>query len=83
MTTEVMAARSAGARAVKLFPAVAAGGRETVTALSAPFPGVLFVPTGGIAQEEVADYLALPGVVVVGAHGWCPWSCAPSPPGRG
>ena len=35
-------------------------------ALSAPFPNVKFVPTGGITQESRHEYLALDSVLGVG-----------------
>jgi 2-dehydro-3-deoxyphosphogluconate aldolase / (4S)-4-hydroxy-2-oxoglutarate aldolase len=37
-----------------------------VRALAAPFPGLRFVPTGGIGEEDVAGYLADPAVLAVG-----------------
>ncbi len=58
-----------GLDTVKLFPAEAVGGLTTLRALSAPFPGVRFVPTGGIPQDSAADYLANPSVVAVGGSG--------------
>jgi 2-dehydro-3-deoxyphosphogluconate aldolase/(4S)-4-hydroxy-2-oxoglutarate aldolase len=37
-----------------------------VAALSAPFRGVRFIPTGGIDEDNAAGYLALPSVLAVG-----------------
>jgi 2-dehydro-3-deoxyphosphogluconate aldolase / (4S)-4-hydroxy-2-oxoglutarate aldolase len=54
--TEVLAAMSAGARLLKLFP-VAAVGPRYLQALRAPFPHAAFVPTGGIALSEIRGYL--------------------------
>jgi 2-dehydro-3-deoxyphosphogluconate aldolase/(4S)-4-hydroxy-2-oxoglutarate aldolase len=54
--TEVLAAMSAGARLLKLFPAAAVGERY-LQALRAPFPHAAFVPTGGIALSEIRGYL--------------------------
>jgi 2-dehydro-3-deoxyphosphogluconate aldolase/(4S)-4-hydroxy-2-oxoglutarate aldolase len=54
--TEVLAAMSAGARLLKLFPAAAVGTRY-LQALRAPFPHAAFVPTGGIALSEIRAYL--------------------------
>jgi 2-dehydro-3-deoxyphosphogluconate aldolase/(4S)-4-hydroxy-2-oxoglutarate aldolase len=62
--TEVMAAVELGASAVKLFPAEL-GGPAYLRALRGPFPGVPFVPVGGVAADAVADYLAA-GAVAVG-----------------
>src|ERR1700720_3677988 len=64
--TEVIAARLAGFQILKLFPAHQAGGVEMLQALGAPFPDVLFCPTGGITRATAADYLALPNVACVG-----------------
>ena len=64
--TEVIAARHAGFNLLKLFPAQQAGGVAMLQALRAPFPDVLFCPTGGITRASAQDYLALPNVVSVG-----------------
>jgi 2-dehydro-3-deoxyphosphogluconate aldolase / (4S)-4-hydroxy-2-oxoglutarate aldolase len=54
--TEILTARDLGAPAVKLFPAPV-GGPAYIRALRGPIPGVPFVPTGGIAVEDVRAYL--------------------------
>ena len=64
--TEVIAARLAGFNLLKLFPAQQAGGVAMLQALRAPFPDVLFCPTGGITRAGAQDYLALPNVLSVG-----------------
>jgi 2-dehydro-3-deoxyphosphogluconate aldolase/(4S)-4-hydroxy-2-oxoglutarate aldolase len=64
--TEVIAARLAGFNILKLFPAHQAGGVEMLRALGAPFPDVLFCPTGGITRAAAPEYLALPNVVAIG-----------------
>jgi 2-dehydro-3-deoxyphosphogluconate aldolase/(4S)-4-hydroxy-2-oxoglutarate aldolase len=64
--TELIAARNAGFNVLKLFPAEQAGGIAMLRALGAPFPDVLFCPTGGITRASAPDYLALPNVVCVG-----------------
>ena len=64
--TELQTALDAGRDVVKFFPAAAAGGTAMVAALAAPFPSVRFVPTGGIASADLADYLRLPAVLAVG-----------------
>jgi len=35
-------------------------------ALGAPFPDVVFCPTGGITRQTASDFLALPNVACVG-----------------
>lgn len=64
--TEIMRAIDAGLRTVKLFPARQLGGLAGLRALAAPFPGLGFVPTGGIGPDELRDYLGEPAVVAVG-----------------
>ena len=64
--TEVLAARLAGFNILKFFPAHQAGGVEMLRALGAPFPDVLFCPTGGITRAGAPEYLALPNVVAIG-----------------
>lgn len=64
--TEIIAALDLGLTAVKFFPAGQYGGAATVKALSDPFRGVGFIPTGGISDANLADYLALPQVLAVG-----------------
>src|SRR5271168_3192521 len=64
--TELISARAAGFSVLKLFPAQQAGGLAMLQALGAPFPDVLFCPTGGITRATAADYLALPNVACVG-----------------
>lgn len=64
--TDVIAARIAGYNVLKLFPAEQAGGIPMLRALGAPFPDVLFCPTGGISRATAPDYLALGNVACVG-----------------
>jgi 2-dehydro-3-deoxyphosphogluconate aldolase/(4S)-4-hydroxy-2-oxoglutarate aldolase len=70
--TEIQAALELGITTVKFFPARASGGVEAVKALSAPFPGVRFVPTGGIDADDCAEYLRLPSVLAVGGSWMVP-----------
>ncbi len=64
--SEVMAGMAHGFRTFKFFPATAAGGIAALQALAGPFPGVRFCPTGGIAGDNAAEWLARPNVVAVG-----------------
>jgi 2-dehydro-3-deoxyphosphogluconate aldolase / (4S)-4-hydroxy-2-oxoglutarate aldolase len=65
--SEVMLARRLGAKAVKLFPG-SSGGPSYLKALSGPFPDVPFIPTGGVALGNIADWFAA-GAIAVGAGG--------------
>ncbi|MGZ5202654.1 MAG: bifunctional 4-hydroxy-2-oxoglutarate aldolase/2-dehydro-3-deoxy-phosphogluconate aldolase [Telluria sp.] len=64
--SEVMAAREAGFRQLKLFPAVPAGGVGMLSAIAGPLPDVTFCPTGGISIETAPQFLALKNVACVG-----------------
>jgi 2-dehydro-3-deoxyphosphogluconate aldolase/(4S)-4-hydroxy-2-oxoglutarate aldolase len=64
--TEIMRAMSYGISVVKLFPAEAYGGLKAIKAISAAFPSVRFVPTGGISEENLIDYLSAPRVLACG-----------------
>src|SRR4051812_4056983 len=64
--SEIEAARSVGARLLKLFPAELLGGAAYVRALCGPYREVRFLPTGSITPETAPGYLALPQVVAVG-----------------
>jgi 2-dehydro-3-deoxyphosphogluconate aldolase / (4S)-4-hydroxy-2-oxoglutarate aldolase len=61
-----MGALERGFDTVKFFPAEPAGGITALKALAGPFPDVRFCPTGGIAEEHVANWLSLPNVLAVG-----------------
>jgi 2-dehydro-3-deoxyphosphogluconate aldolase / (4S)-4-hydroxy-2-oxoglutarate aldolase len=62
---EAMNAAELGFRAMKLFPAVAAGGLEFLRAVAGQLPELRFCPTGGINPGNVRDFLKLPNVPCV------------------
>lgn len=64
--SEAMTAYELGFRAMKFFPAEAAGGSAYLKSLAGPLPDIRFCPTGGISAERAADYLALSNVDCVG-----------------
>jgi 2-dehydro-3-deoxyphosphogluconate aldolase/(4S)-4-hydroxy-2-oxoglutarate aldolase len=59
-------ALDAGIDVVKLFPAALIGGLPMLHALSAPFPLVRYLPTGGITADTMPDWIADPHVLAVG-----------------
>jgi 2-dehydro-3-deoxyphosphogluconate aldolase/(4S)-4-hydroxy-2-oxoglutarate aldolase len=61
--TEASIAWSAGASAVKLFPAGSLG-PEFVRAIRAPLPHIPLVPTGGVGADDVGPYLDAGAVAV-------------------
>jgi len=55
--TEVVAAWSAGADVVKIFPCGAMGGASYIKSLKAPLPQVEMIPTGGVSVKTAADFI--------------------------
>ncbi len=64
--TEIQMALEHGITTVKFFPAEAVGGIKTLKAFAAPFGQVTFVPTGGITEKNLLDYLSFAPVVACG-----------------
>lgn len=64
--SEIEAALELGLTTVKFFPAEAAGGLKMIKAMAAPYVGVKFMPTGGINQNNVKDYLAYDRIIACG-----------------
>ena len=64
--TEIITAMSYGIELVKFFPCSNYGGLGTLKALSAAFPTVTFLPTGGISADNVREYLAFDKIVACG-----------------
>lgn len=58
-----------GLEVVKFFPAEQAGGLPYIKAISAPYTGIKFMPTGGINPENVRDYLSYNRILACGG-GW-------------
>lgn len=63
---DVEQALECGLEAVKFFPAEAAGGLKMIKALAAPYGSLKFMPTGGINQSNVRDYMACGSVLACG-----------------
>lgn len=64
--TEIMQALDMGITTVKFFPANVYGGLKALKALSAPFPQVKFIPTGGVNRENLDEFLAFDKIAAVG-----------------
>jgi 2-dehydro-3-deoxyphosphogluconate aldolase/(4S)-4-hydroxy-2-oxoglutarate aldolase len=64
--SEISSAIEMGLDLVKFFPAEACGGLEYLKAISAPFGGMRFIPTGGIDESNLLGYLRFPRVVACG-----------------
>jgi 2-dehydro-3-deoxyphosphogluconate aldolase/(4S)-4-hydroxy-2-oxoglutarate aldolase len=70
--TEIQTAWNLGLRLVKFFPAGIAGGAAAVRALAAIFRDMRFMPTGGIREADLPDYLAIPAVIACGGSWLAP-----------
>jgi 2-dehydro-3-deoxyphosphogluconate aldolase/(4S)-4-hydroxy-2-oxoglutarate aldolase len=66
--SELGAAAKRGLRLCKFFPAGTAGGPNALAGISAPFAhlGIRFIPTGGVTEATIGDWLKLPSVAAVG-----------------
>jgi len=70
--TEIMQAQSFNLDVVKFFPANVYGGAAAIKALSAPFGGMRFVPTGGVSAKNIGDFLSLSCIPAVGGSWMVP-----------
>lgn len=64
--TDIEAALDMGLENLKLFPAEALGGVEYLKALGGPYKKVKFIPTGGIQQSNLLNYLSQQNVMACG-----------------
>ena len=64
--TEIMQALELGITTVKFFPANVYGGLKALKALSAPFPQVKFIPTGGVDRGNIDEFLAFDKIAAIG-----------------
>ena len=64
--TEIMQALELGITTVKFFPANIYGGLKALKALSAPFPQVRFIPTGGVDRGNIDEFLSFDKVIAIG-----------------
>ncbi len=64
--TEIMAALELGITTVKFFPANVYGGLKAMKALSAPFPQIKFIPTGGVDRSNIDEFLAWEKIAAIG-----------------
>ena len=64
--SEMEQAMELGLDFVKFFPAEPAGGLPMIKAVAAPYTNLTFMPTGGINENNVRDYLAFKKIVACG-----------------
>lgn len=72
--TEITTAMKLGLNVVKFFPANIYGGLAALKALSAPFIGMKFIPTGGVNAKNLGEFISAPFVHAVGGSWVCPES---------
>ncbi|HHU73362.1 MAG TPA: bifunctional 4-hydroxy-2-oxoglutarate aldolase/2-dehydro-3-deoxy-phosphogluconate aldolase [Clostridiales bacterium] len=64
--SDIEQALELGLEVVKFFPAEAAGGLSMIKAMSAPYTGIKFMPTGGINMKNLLSYLDFPKIIACG-----------------
>lgn len=64
--TEALSAQRLGFNTLKFFPAERSGGVRWLRDMAAPLPDIQWMPSGGIGENLVEEYLALANVACVG-----------------
>lgn len=66
--SDLTLATARGVRLAKFFPAGVAGGPKALSGIAAPFAhlGIRFIPTGGVTEATIGEWLAIKQVVAVG-----------------
>ncbi len=64
--SEVIRGLNKGLEIVKFFPAEQAGGLAMIKAMAAPFTTLKFMPTGGINEKNMRDYLSFNKIAACG-----------------
>ncbi|MER2151158.1 MAG: bifunctional 4-hydroxy-2-oxoglutarate aldolase/2-dehydro-3-deoxy-phosphogluconate aldolase [Candidatus Limivicinus sp.] len=64
--TEIMMAKKHDLKVLKFFPANVYGGLKALKSLSGPFPGTTFIPTGGVNNENIGEFISSPIIHAVG-----------------
>ncbi len=70
--TEIMGAMKYGLKMVKFFPANVYGGLSAIKNLAAPFVGMKFLPTGGVNNGNIKEFVDSPFIHAVGGSWVCP-----------
>ena len=73
-TLSIEMAVAEGLRTLKFFPAGVSGGSKWLKAVKGPYYDIKFIPTGGIAMENLGDYASLSNVVGIGGSFLAPKS---------
>lgn len=67
-----MQASEFGHKILKFFPAELSGGTKRLSAYKSVFPDISFIPTGGITETNIKDYLQLTNVIASGSSSMIP-----------
>ena len=70
--SDIEVALSMGLTAVKVFPAEAIGGIKLIKSMAAPYPSLRFMPTGGINENNMLDYLSFGKILCCGGSWMVP-----------
>jgi len=70
--SDIEVALSLGLKTVKFFPAEPLGGLKLIKAMAAPYGAVTFLPTGGIGESNLNEYLAFNKVIACGGSWMVP-----------
>ena len=70
--SDIEVALSLGLKTVKFFPAEAAGGLKYIKSIAAPYVDVTFMPTGGINEKNLLDYLSFKKIICCGGSWMVP-----------
>ena len=73
--TEIMKAISLGLTTLKFFPAGVFGGLKAIKALGAAFPQVRFMPTGGVSDANLKEFIECEKIIACGGS----WMCKGTP----
>ena len=65
-TSDIQKAIKLGLKVVKFFPAEAMGGLATIKAVAAPYGDMLFMPTGGVNEKNLNEYLSFNKIIACG-----------------
>lgn len=65
-SSDMEAALEMGLKVVKFFPAEAMGGLAVIKAVAAPYTQLRFMPTGGVNEKNLLDYLGFDKIVACG-----------------
>ncbi|MDD4710874.1 MAG: bifunctional 4-hydroxy-2-oxoglutarate aldolase/2-dehydro-3-deoxy-phosphogluconate aldolase [Eubacteriales bacterium] len=70
--SDIEKAMEMGLKAVKFFPAEPLGGAKMLRALLGPYSAMRFIPTGGINEKNLQDYLGISQVLACGGSWMVP-----------